>query len=589
MQTPMTAIFPMTPPARLPSVLVTLLLVWSVVPVTAQDNPERDPQLPEIAPREIEIRGQFEVGFPTLERQPLRGFASPPTVPVIPPDRQPFTQAYKQERSELPEQLPSPPSVGARLKASPPPATGYVEAGAGRYLSRFAEGHITLPVSPTESFEVDAAYDGSAGYEPFESTDASTQHDDVEGTLRFVSQRDRVQVDAGLRGLSSGYDLYGAQPNRLGTIGAETPGRTVQSGGLFGRLRIQGRVPASVGFSFDQTSVSTDTGIGTDPTEFDQQRLAVDARAALPFGTREIEADVSASTSGLGTGAFEGDVQTVDLGGSAVAYRSGPTIVRAGARLLAFQSGDARGTPATPEASATFVVPSVELTIAITPRFTVFAVNEPGLEHHTLRSRLEETPWLAPRPYVRPTLFSTRSRAGVRVSSGPIRITSHAGYRYAPSYRFVEAGPKVGYERGFFRSNYESARIAEAGASIALQGFDRVQAIVRATIRDGQLVDSETTVPFLSPLVVESALSYSMMDGDARVGAEFGIESPRYVDRSETTETGTVVDLDLTGSYRVTPSLDVVARLENVGASFERYPGYERPPTTIGAGIRIHW
>jgi outer membrane cobalamin receptor len=70
---------------------------------------------------------------------------------------------------------------------------------------------------------------------------------------------------------------------------------------------------------------------------------------------------------------------------------------------------------------------------------------------------------------------------------------------------------------------------------------------------------------------------------------QLGIESPRYVDRAEDGQTGTIADLDLAGSYRVTPSLDVVARLENVGASFERYPGYERPPTTISAGVRIHW
>ncbi|PEN15173.1 hypothetical protein CRI94_02500 [Longibacter salinarum] len=577
---------------RSTAVVVLVTLVASMTaPAFAQDNPQRqrDPTLPEIAPREIEIRGQFQVGFPSLQRQPLRGFASPPTVPVIPPDRLPYTETYKQERSDLPEQLPSPPSVGSRLATSPPPANGYVEAGAGRYLSRFAEGHVTLPVTPMESFEIDAAYDGSAGFEPSTTSDGSTQHDDVEGSLRFVSEREAVSIDAGLRGLTSTYDQYAAVPNSSGTIGASSPDRTVQSGGLFARIRTHGRIPTSFGLSFDQTSASANTEVGTDNRDYEQQRFAINARGAIPFGTREIEADIAASTSGLGSSAFEGDVQTLNLGGSAIAYRSGPTVIRAGARLLTFQSGSSSDSPPTPEASATYFVPTGELTIAMTPRFTIFAVNQPGLEHNTLLSRMSDTPWLAPQRYVRPTLYATRADAGVRVSVGPLRITSHAGYRYAPSYRFVEPGPVVGYENGFFRSNYESARIAEAGASLALQGFDQVQAILRATIRDGQLTDSDTSIPYFSPLVVESALTYSFLDGKALAGMELGVESPRYVDRSETEQTDTIVDLDLNGSYHVTPIIDIVARLDNMGASFERYAGYERPPTTVTAGIRIHW
>lgn len=570
-------------------VLLTLMGL-AVAPAASlgQDTPEDDdPTLPEIAPREIEIRGEFQVGFPSLQRQPLRGFASPPSVPVLPPDRLPYTEDYKQQRSELPEKLPDPPSVRTRMAATDPPANGYVEAGAGRYLSRFAEGRVTLPVSSTESFEIDASYDGAAGYEPFDGSDASTSHDDLDGQLRFISQRDAASVNAGLRGLTSTYDLYGAQRAPGATAARETPSRTLQSAGLFARVRTHGRVPASFGFTFDQMSAGTTTGTGLPDRE--QQRFTLDAGGTLPFGSQEIRAGARFTTSGIGQGAFAGDVQTFDGGGSAVAYRSGPTVIRAGARLLTFSSAiDPTGT-GTGEATATYISPTAELTVALTPRFTIFAVNEPGLEHNTLLSLHRSTPWLTPDVPVRPTLYTTRGRAGVRVSTGPLRFTSHAGLRYAPSYAVTDPTGLPDYDSGFFAVSYESARIAEAGASVALQGVDRVQAVLRATIRDGQLTDDDVAIPYFSPLLVESAVTYRFLDGDAQATMQLGIESPRYVDRAENEQTGTIADLDLAGSYRVTPSLDVVARLENVGASFERYPGYERPPTTISAGVRIHW
>lgn len=575
---------PMRAAQWLPSVGVALLLLlsWTSTSVLAQDNPERDPQLPEIAPQEIEIRGQFEVGFPSLQRQPLRGFAAPATVPVLPPDRLPFTEPYKQERSELPEQLPEPPQPGTRLARTAEPADGYVEAGTGRFLSRFANGAVTLPVSPTESFEIDASYVGSAGYEPFQGLAGSTEHDDVDGTIQFISRRDAASTTVAVHGMNSRYLLYGLSPSDVTPI----PERKLQSGGLSAGVKTHGRVPASVGFSFDQMQMQTANGERTGipgALDRDQQRVSLHAEAALPFGTREIRASGTGTTSGLDGGAFDGDLATYDVGGSAVAYRSGPTVVRAGARAIGYSSTSLGGR--VPSEDANYIAPMAELTVAFTPSFTMFAKNDPGLVANTLLSLHEEAPWLSETPELRPTLYTTRAEAGVRVSTGMLRFTSHAGYRYAPNYAFMAPGAAI----GSIQTNYGSARIAAAGASVALQGFDTIQAVLRAEIRDGQLVGPDVEIPYFSPFLVESAFSVNFSDRKGRIEAEVGIESGRTVTTNR--ETTATVDVDLKGTYAVTPIIDIVAHIQNLGGpnELERFENYARATNVALVGVRIHW
>lgn len=575
---------------RLPLVEVSFLMALACLitlasastPVLAQDDPDRDPQLPEIAPQEIEIRGQFEVGFPSLQRQPLRGFAAPATVPVLPPDRLPFTEPYKQERSELPEQLPEPPQPGTRLARTAAPADGYVEAGAGRFFSRFAKGAVTLPVSPTESFEIDASYVGSSGYEPFPDATGSTEHDDLDGTLQFISRRDAASTTVALHGMNSRYLLYGLAPSDLTPI----PERKLRSGGFSAGVNTHGRVPASVGFSFDQMQVQTvdaeRTGI-PGAIDRDQQRLSLQAEAALPFGTREIRAGGTGTTSGLDGGAFDGDLSTYDIGGSAVAYRRGPTVVRAGARALGYSSTSLGNR--VPSENANYVAPMAEVTVAFTPSFTMFAKNDPGLVANTLLSLHRQAPWLSETPELRPTLYTTRAEAGVRVSTGTLRFTSHAGYRYAPNYAFLAPGTNV----GAIQTDYGSVRIASAGASVALQGFDRIQAVLRAEIRDGQLVGPGIEIPYFSPFLVETAFSFGFSDGKGRLAAELGIESGRTITADR--ETATTADVDVEATYAVTPLIDIVARIENLGApnELERFENYARATNIAQAGVRIHW
>lgn len=567
------------------TVLLALVLGGTSLPAHAQDDP--DPQLPEIAPREIEIRGQFQIDFPSLQRQPLRGFAAPPTVPTLPPDRQPWTEPYKQDRSELPENLPDSPTVDTRLASTPAPASGYVQAGAGRYLSRFADGRLTLPVSRSESFEIDASYDGSAGFEPFDGSSVDTRHDDLDGTIGFVSRRSATTVRADAHGFVTAYSLYGAVPASPAT--APNPDRRGRSGGLQAELQTRGSVETTAQLSFDQTRFETDVDPDAPARTQDEQRLAAAFELAVPFGTRDVRADASVTTSGLGSGAFTGDVATFDGGGSAVAYRSGPTLLRAGGRLLTFRAlSNPAGSPDA-EASATFVAPTLDAEVAFTPRFSLFLRNEPGLDAHSLTDVMAQNPWTQTPLSIRPTLTTTDAAAGVRVSAGPVRITAHAGYRYAPSFLFFAPATEGDYQTGVFGARYGSARVGEAGAGIALQGSDRVQAVLRATIRDGQLTGPDVAIPYFSPLVVESMVGTTFAGGKGSAQLTATVESPRYVDLTETEEAPALFDLDVEGSYQVTPLIHIVARVQNAAGTFERYARYERPGAVVSGGMRIHW
>ena len=80
---------------RIPLWLLLAVLLWLVLPVEAlaQVDTTRS-ALPDIAPREVEIRGQLEILLPSLRRQPLVGFNPPPRVPRPPAGRRPFAETY---------------------------------------------------------------------------------------------------------------------------------------------------------------------------------------------------------------------------------------------------------------------------------------------------------------------------------------------------------------------------------------------------------------------------------------------------------------------------------------------------------------
>ncbi|MDA0379276.1 MAG: hypothetical protein O2899_07270, partial [Bacteroidetes bacterium] len=58
--------------------LTLLLLLGLVMTLGAPLAGAQDAELPDLAPREVEITGDLTISFPTLRRQPIVGFNPPP-------------------------------------------------------------------------------------------------------------------------------------------------------------------------------------------------------------------------------------------------------------------------------------------------------------------------------------------------------------------------------------------------------------------------------------------------------------------------------------------------------------------------------
>ena len=576
--------------------LGVILLLSALVPfaAAAQEPDTTDQQLPDIAPREFEIRGQLQVSFPSLERQPLQGFASPPSVPSVPDDHTPYLETYRQRLENLPQSLPEPEAVSTSFERPEPAQTGFLEFGGGRYTSRFAEGHLSFPLSDGQTVSVNGNYFGMAGFSPYSGPAAGldTPSDQADGRIQFESRHERVTVRAAAHAAGSGYTLYG-EPALAGQADPDAPDRSSRSGGLTAGFQTRGPVAARLDAAFSRSAYDTDRGSANET--FWEQRVSADGRLSAPLGETRLYLDLSAARSTFGGDVPDHDGYEVDAGFGAMLVDSDGLQVRGGGRLLTF---DAPAIPrqTDPQAvDATFIIPQARIEFDLTPSTTVFGENQPRLAKEGLDALYRHNPYAQHAPSVRPTLYTTNAASGVEVSAGAINLRAEAGYRYAPSYRFFSRpspggqGPSPLLDPGL-AVQYGSAQILHGGAELALQGLSPVEASLRLSVRDGELVGPEASIPYFSPVVAEGMFSVSFADQKGLIQTTGTIEGPRPVDVSGTPEVDTYVSFDVEGSYEITPLIDAVLELRNVAPSSpERWARYTRPPAVVSGGFRIHW
>jgi hypothetical protein len=538
--------------------------------------------LPEIAPREIEIRGELQLSFPALERQPLRGFASPPTIPSVPEGRTAYTDAYKQSLETLPESLPAPDAVSQPVDTPKPPKRGLLEMGGGRYVSRFVESRIALPLTTQQrlSFEVD--YTGTNGYSPFAGADVETPADDLTGRVQFESRHDALTLRADVHGSADQYTLYGL-PIVAQDTAASAPDRTALAGGAAAQLRTHGSVESSVRVSYDYSRYETELSLP--PTsaqpEVTEGQLGFDGSAHVPIGNTGVHLDLSGTRSTFGADAGTNTAYGVDGGLAVTIVERNGLSVRAGGRFVSFDY---------PSASASFMLPQVRVEWTLSPAVSVYARNTPGLSAGSFAALYAQNPYAESLPSPRPTLSTTDAAAGFRVSLGPIQARTTAGYRYAPSYRYFFSSSGIGTVDDPFQVGYDSARLLRGGAELALQGITGVEASAGISVRNGTLVGDDDAIPYFSPVVADAMVSVSFADQRGLLQTTGTIESPRPVNRAETDEVRTYVSFDVEGSFEVTSLLDVVLRLQNLGPQApKRWARYPQPPASVMGGFRIHW
>jgi hypothetical protein len=584
-----------TRPSRrlsLPSwlVLTLALLGWPLL-AQAQAPDTSEQQLPEIAPREIEIRGELQVSFPSLQRQPLRGFASPPTIPTVPPTRTPYAESYKQELASLPESLPAPESGPPAVSRPASPESGYLALGAGRYTSRFVAARYNLDLSPAQSLALNANYFGRTGFTAVPAADLSAPTDEFDGRLRFESRHDGLAVRVGAHGQADRYTLYG-RPGLAQGSDPDAQSRTGLHGGASAELQTFGPVESRLALGVDRTAYRTERAPSVSTTDvFTETRLHADGHLRARVASRPAYLEAAASRPSYGGDVPGGSGHTLSGGLGAEVFGTERLTVEAGVRMLSFGVPDAPRSASSSSATATFIMPEGRLELGLTPGLTLFGENEPRLAQEDLLSLYEENPYATQAPSVRPTLYTTDAGAGLVTTVGPLRLQSRVGYRYAPSYRFF-VSPTVGGRLSDtpIQVGYGSARILEAGGQIALQGLEGVELSLDGAYRDGTLVGPDVSIPYFSPFVAHALLSVSFADQKGLLQTTGTIETARPVDAASEREVDAYVAFDVEGSYQITSLLDVVLRVKNLSPQAPaRWARYPQPPATVMGGFRIHW
>lgn len=569
-----------------------------LLPGTAsgQNDPSQPAVLPDIAPQEVEIRGQLEIQFPSLQRQPLVGFNPPPRVVPIPPDRQPWVDAYKQEKADLPPspvQPPQPPEVSAlRLRT---PQNGEIEGSFGRYFSRLVRARTEWAFTPGVALYARVDYRGTAGHDPdyLDQEEVDASFDAFDGVVGLQANGRGMVFGAEVDGLIDAYSLYGTE--MLTALSEGAPEREGQGLGGAVWLRTQGasNVDGHVRLHFSHTDYETG-GASEVLAEKQEQRFTVTGALALPaspVAEARLEGDFSAAS--LRDDATSGMNVRHGNGMAGIRFRAGQTLdLTLGLRALSFladaQNFDDRGR------SATYLTPDVRLNLHAGRNIMLFARNRPGLDANTLEDLFRRNPYLVAAPVVRPTIRTVDAEAGATVFIGPVEFEARAGYVRAPNYLFFEHASSFEsdpFAGGLSTAHYASARIAHLGGDVSVLLPAGFNATAGVTYRRGRLLDDDTAIPYFGPFVGRASLSYAFLDNRGLLQLSGTYEGARYRDREQTRRLADFVDIDLALTYDVSPSLGIVVRAENLSPSphNERWDRYEQPPFTVMGGFRVLW
>jgi hypothetical protein len=535
-------------------------------------------QLPEIAPREIEIRSEREIALPALERQPLTGFASPPDLPAVPADRAPYVGTYTYPLNNLPESLPLPQTVSAPMQPTGPATHGFLEGGTGRYFSRFFEGRLGQPLSSATRLSVHGAYTG---------TEADPDDDVAEARVRLEHAPQGLRVDGELYGAVQRYALHGAHPPTPDTL--DTPSREGSGAGGSVAVTNTGTIPAAAEMRYDYASYNS--ALGTTDREFTQQQFELHGTATVPVRFRP-HVDATYRRSWLGGDPADDTAFDLEATGTVSFLESDSSRLEVGLTALAYGTPAAPAVPSAGTAEATYFAPTVRAEWWISDALRLHAHTLPRLGDSSLDQLYATNPYVEFASSLQPTLETTHAEAGLTYTPGPVRIVAAAGYRYAPTYRhFVLSPQQPGRYGNLYEVRYDAARILEGRGEIALQGTDGLQASLAISVRDGALGPDDADIPNFAAVTADAMLGVSFAGGDGFVKAHGRLEGPRDASlRPGARRADTYASVDLEGSYALGPQIEVVARAENL--SFEapvRWARYPRPPAQVSAGLRLTW
>ncbi|MFB6097896.1 MAG: hypothetical protein ABEK84_02055, partial [Salinibacter sp.] len=179
-------------------------------------------------------------------------------------------RSYKQTLDDLPESLPVPETVSASMQPAAAPARGFLEAGSGRYFSRFFAGRVRTSLSDTEQLLIHGTYDG---------TEAAPNDDVATAEVRLESNRKFVEFGVEGHGSVQRYDLFGV---------SSTASRKSYATGGGAHLQTQGSVPARARATvrYDYVQYTSYLGSNSEGRVYSQGQLDLRGEGTIPVPFR---------------------------------------------------------------------------------------------------------------------------------------------------------------------------------------------------------------------------------------------------------------------------------------------------------------
>jgi hypothetical protein len=541
--------------------------------------------LPDLAPRQVEIRGELTIAFPSLRRQPLIGFNPPPRVPEIDIRRMPYVEAYKQQGAVLPQNpLGLPIAPNALPRAAGNGFTGTAEFGIGRYAARYALLEAALRTTSNSRWTVNGSYSGTSSFAPF-GVDAPA--DGIRGGTRYSTRGRRVAFGVEAEGSADSYRLYGiSSPATTGARSAPNRVRNDVSAKLWLGSGTSSRIRVRSSISVFAGDVSTNVfDQRTDPRtrqndvggEFDfkleGKRLEIDGKAS--------RLDLDSQDSGRALGWFEtGGAIRMNLWGASA---------RLGGRVMGFD--------ATPEATRgtrralTYFSPSFRLEFSPAPNVRVDLSQSPSVGTARPSALFRSLPFLVDEPHLEPVLNVVDATARVRGFWRTFQASGYASVKQSPNWRVFEhdATTYAGYDRGFSTVFHTAARTITGGAELRFSPLPGFEARVGGRVQDGRMTDLDASIPYFPTWGLDGLLSAAFAKGQGVVQLTGRVLGPRSRDRSGSAEVPTYADLDLRVSYSITRQALLAVEVRNMLGDAPYWDHYPEAPGTVLVGLGWRW
>lgn len=576
-----------------PALALMLATVAQLVPTpaTAQDPPEQ-PVLPDLAPREVEIRGELVIQFPLLERQPLLGFNPPPRIPEIAADRKPLVDEYKQERADLPQTTIERPDPPTALGATSMPARGEVEAAAGSYLSRLVRAHATGEIAPATTLQASFDYLGSDGTEVVAVQSVENPFDSMDGSISVDHEGSSVRAGLTVGGFADYYSLFGLGSRLPAPDPAfeNGPDRTAKGARVAARVASPRLAQTQYSLGARWSSADFET-IGDSTVAPSERRLDLDARVSVPAGLATVIADVRTGTSGLNESSFVGSTQQyVDAGvGGRLTHRSGISGLLK-IRLLGTRF-DSPLSLTGEQRKLLYLSPEVDVRVPIARGFSLFASNSPSVASNSLQDVYRRNPFLSTGASFGPGLNVVDARAGIRLTFASVVFEPYAAYRWSPNHLYYAANVvTVNEPDGIVTTRAGRVATKAAGASLSVGLTGALTAAVTGEYREAELTRLDVPVPYLPTVSTTGSLAWSFLADRALVQVQARYEGGRSVEETESRELDAITSLDFFASYDITRNIGLTFRALNLTDSpLERWDTYRMTGRQFLGGLKFRW